>query len=248
MVADALGQHVVVRRAADRFRTDRPGGCSRYSFSFGAHYDPANVFHGALIACTEELLHPGAGFPDHEHRDVEIVTWVAEGVVAHAHSGGAAVTLSAPAVQVLSAGAGLVHSEGNASATDPVRFIQMWVMPDERATDPRYQRGQLAEPLASGRLTTVASGRAGDAGTAALRLRNRGAALHAARLRPGEVVTLPEARHLHVFVVTGTAQLTGAGELSTGDEVRCTEAPALRLSTTTAAEVLIWEMHTALVE
>lgn len=246
MAAEEARPRLVVRRAGERYRTERPGGVSSYSFSFGTHYDPGNVFHGVLIACNDELLGPGAGFDDHEHRNVEIVTWVADGVLSHAHSGGDALSLGSGSVQLLSADSPVLHAERNAEDRRPVRFVQMWIVPDSPNSVPRYQHADCRQRMFGGRLTTLASGMPRDAGTPALRLGNRNAALHAASLAPGDVLTLPRAPFLHVFLARGAVRMDGVGVLSQGDEVRCTGAVTSRLTATTATEVLVWEMHAAI--
>jgi redox-sensitive bicupin YhaK (pirin superfamily) len=149
----------------------------------------------------------------------------------------------------MSAGRGILHSEKNdawrlepdRSADEPVRFVQMWVLPDENGIEPGYEQLDIPDAVLGGGLVVVASGRPGD--DAAIRIRNRAAALHAARLQPGQSVQLPEAPYLHLFVASGDVALEGAGELATGDAVRFTATGGQRVTATTAAEILVWEMH-----
>jgi quercetin 2,3-dioxygenase len=151
--------------------------------------------------------------------------------------------------QRMSAGRGILHSEKNdawrvdpQSATDqPVHFVQMWVLPDEDGIAPGYEQLEIEDELLRGGLVPVASGMARhDSG---IRIRNRDAALYAARLQPGGSVTLPEAPYVHLFVARGAVQLEGAGELLTGDAVRLTASGGQAVSATEAAEILVWEMH-----
>jgi hypothetical protein len=153
----------------------------------------------------------------------------------------------------MSAGTGILHSEKNDSwrlqgepHADPVRFVQMWVVPDESGLQPGYEQLEIQDELLRGGLVPVASGMARHADAAAIRIGNRHAALHAARLGPGQSVELPEAPYLHLFVPRGEVALEGAGALGTGDAVRLTATGGQRVTATSAAEVLVWEMHAGL--
>jgi hypothetical protein len=126
-----------------------------------------------------------------------------------------------------------------------VRFIQMWVLPDERAIDPGYDQLELDDADLRGRLVPVASGMAAHAGESAIRIRNRAAALHVARLDPGDRVAVPDAPFSHVFVATGMVDLEGAGTLHEGDAVRLAGVGGQALTALEPAEVLVWEMHAA---
>ena len=122
---------LVWHRAADRARTVESGRDTRHSFSFGAHYDPDNVGYGGLLVHNDDPLSPGAGYPDHGHTDVEIVTWVVSGVLVHRDdTAAAAADLVAGTLQVQSAGAGIRHSEIADAASGPTRFVQAWLRPD----------------------------------------------------------------------------------------------------------------------
>ncbi len=126
---------------------------------------------------------------------------------------------------------------------DCCHFVQMWVLPDENGITPGYEQLEIADELLSGSLVPVASGRPEHAGAAAIRIANRHAALHAARLQPGQSVQLPEAPYLHLFVPKGAVELEGAGPLETGDAVRFTATGGQRVTATEPAEILVWEMH-----
>lgn len=229
---------VEVRRAGDRFVTRSGGIVSRHSFSFGQHYDPGNVGHGLLLVHNDDLLELGAGYATHRHVDVEILTWVVAGRLAHEDSTGHADVLAPGTIQRTSAGRGITHSERNASDDEPVRFVQMHLPPDQPAADPSYQQHRV--DLQSGQLATVASG-SGRPG--AVRLGSSGGALHAARLAAGDEVTLPGAAYLHVYVVTGAAELETAGPLAEGDAARLTGEDARTLiGRAPGTEVLVWEM------
>jgi len=129
---------------------------------------------------------------------------------------------------------------------DPVHFVQMWVVPDEPGIDPGYEQLEIDHELLSGGLVTVASGMPEHDGAAAIRIKNRYAALHAARLQPGQSVPLPEAPFLHLFVPRGQVTLEGAGPLAAGDAVRFTATGGQQVTATEPAEILVWEMHATL--
>jgi len=236
-----------IRRARDRACTTTPWLTSRHSFSFGDHYDPANTHYGVLLVNNDDVVAPATGFDTHPHRDMEIVTWVLDGALAHHDSAGNTGIVYPGLAQRMSAGTGITHSERNASTTDPVRFVQMWVQPDVPGIAPGYQQHPIGDDQLDGKLATIASGIPGH--DAAITIHNRSAALHGARLRPGDELTLPAAPYLHVFVARGRLtihELDTEAELAEGDEVRLTAASRPRVAAGEAAEILVWEMHAAL--
>jgi hypothetical protein len=233
-----------LRRAADRAVTTTSWLQSRHSFSFADHYDPDNTHHGLLLVNNDDLVQPAAGFDAHPHRDMEIVTWVLRGALAHQDSTGNRGVIYPGLAQRMSAGSGILHSEKNDSGTEPVHFVQMWVVPDEAGISPGYQQSEIDADLLHGGLVTVASGIAGH--DAAITLHNCNAALHVGRLEPGDSVTLPAAPYLHAFAAEGRLTLEGVGDLEAGDAVRCTDADGRRLTANESAEVLVWEMRTKL--
>jgi redox-sensitive bicupin YhaK (pirin superfamily) len=235
---------VDVRRAADRPRTRIAWLDSKHSFSFGRHYDPLNTSHGLLLVNNDDVVRAGSGFETHPHRDMEIVTWVLRGSLVHQDSTGHAGVIYPGLAQRMSAGRGILHSEKNDAAAYPdedVRFVQMWVVPDEDGLQPRYEQLEVGDQLLRGGLVPVASGR--HPGEAAIRINNQHAALYAARLEPGQSVALPEAPYVHLFVPVGTVELEGAGPLQEGDAVRLTATGGQRVTASTPAELLVWEMH-----
>jgi len=121
---------IEVRRAGDRFRTDHDGITTFHSFSYGRHYDPDNVAFGPVIAINEECVPPGGGYDMHAHRDVDIVTWVLEGALAHEDSAGLSGTIEPGALRCLDAADGVLHAERNASQSEPLRFLQVMLRSD----------------------------------------------------------------------------------------------------------------------
>jgi redox-sensitive bicupin YhaK (pirin superfamily) len=253
MSTNLLTPNVDIRRAEDRFKTRISWLDSKHSFSFGAHYDPANTHHGLLLVNNDDIVRPGMGFETHPHRDMEIVTWVLRGSLVHQDSTGHSGVIYPGLAQRMSAGAGILHSEkndawrlsGEPTHDEPVHFVQMWVLPDEAGITPGYEQLEIGNELLTGGLVPVASGMDRHDGAAAIRIKNRYAALYAARLQPGQSVQLPDAPFLHLFVPRGPVTLEDAGILQPGDAVRFTATGGQRLTATEPAEILVWEMHAA---
>jgi quercetin 2,3-dioxygenase len=217
-----------VRRAAERFVTRDQGRTTYHSFSFGGHYDPANVGFGAIAAHNDERLPAGTGYPDHPHRDVEIVTVVLEGALRHTDSTGRSGVLRPGDVSRTSAGAGIVHSE----TTEPdvrTRFVQTWLRPDEPGGASSYAVAAVGRPS---HLTEVV----GPGGATGLGV--RGARLHLAQAGPGELA-LPDAPLLHVFAADGRLML-GERELGPGDAARLTDEGGRTVTAETTVTVLVW--------
>lgn len=216
---------------SERSSSTAAGRLTRHSFSFGPHYDPGNLGFGPLVCHNDDLLDVGAGYPEHPHAELEIVTWVLEGALVHTDSTGASHVVEAGRAQVLSAGSGIRHSEVADAASGRCRFIQAWIAPTEPGTEPSYVLGEAPSPTASG-LVEVVGGQALPIGT-------RGARLLVARLAPGQAVALPEDPRQHVFAATGAADLEGIA-VRGGDAVRLTDEPGRVLTATEATDLLVW--------
>jgi hypothetical protein len=253
-MAGVLAPELDIRRAGDRFATRIDWLDSKHSFSFGQHYDPRNTHFGLLLVNNDDVVAPGSGFETHPHRDMEIVTWVLQGQLVHQDSEGHNGVIYPGLAQRMSAGTGILHSEkndawrltGGSEHHDPVHFVQMWVVPDAAGVSPGYEQLEIADELLRGGLVPVASGMPAHRDAAAIRIAQQHAALHAARLRPGGTVTLPEAPYVHLFVARGSVELEGGGPLSAGDAVRITASDGRRVTATADAEILAWEMHARL--
>jgi len=213
-----------VRRAVERYPGGDPAGGieSFHAFSFGAHYDPDNLRFGAMIACNEERLAPGAGFDEHPHSHTEIVTWVVEGELTHRDSAGHETKVRAGDVQRLSSAGGVRHVERN-DGDRPLTFLQMWLAPREPGGDPAYE---VVRGIADSTPYAVPA-------AAAL--------LHVRRLAAGERTAVPDGAHVYVHVVRGEVRLGGA-ELGAGDAARITDAEDVEAVALTRAELLVWEM------
>ncbi|MFC1416367.1 pirin family protein [Streptacidiphilus cavernicola] len=237
---------VRVGRAGERYRSTPAAGIETWhAFSFAGHYDPANTHFGALLACNEETLAPGAGFTPHPHRDTGIVSWVVQGALAHRDDHGHAAVVRPGQVQYLGAGAGVVHSEANAAGADqPVRFLQFWLQPDAFGAPPRY--GLRAAPDGTGLLLLADGAELGRAD----------AALHLLRLGPYTALPpLPAAAYRYLHLVRGGLGFRTAGgprgvgqELEPGDSLRLSGAaePVDPVAGPDGVEALLWTMDSAL--
>jgi hypothetical protein len=195
---------------------------------------------------TDHLVRVGAGYPDHAHRDAEIVTWVLSGSLVHEDSRGNSGLSYPGLVQRMSAGSGIVHAERNDAyridstrPAEPVHFIQMWIRPDELGAPPSYQQ----EELALGDLVTgwvpIASGRHPHA---VVSLGSASSTLWVTVLPAGPSRRLPDGDLLHVYLARGVVDMERVGRLEAGDSVRLSGSAQLRLSALAEAEVLVWEM------
>ncbi|MCL3817493.1 pirin family protein [Aeromicrobium wangtongii] len=214
-----------VRRAAERFHTVGDGVQTWHSFSYGVHYDPEQIGFGPVMAINTEHIAPGGGYDTHRHADVEIVTWVLQGVLRHEDSTGQAGLVRPGTAQRLSAGTGVEHSERNASTDEPLVFVQMMLRSDHDGP-PEY--AQVDVDPAPGRLTpTVDVHAAGQ--------------LFAVWLDPGQQVTVPAAHRSLVVVTSGTLNSVGV-DLEAGDEVRSTDRGELVLTARGPASALVWQL------
>jgi quercetin 2,3-dioxygenase len=248
---DKLTANIDLRRADDRFKTRIGWLDSKHSFSFGHHRDPNNTHHGLLLVSNDDIVTAGAGFDTHPHRDMEIITWVLQGSLVHQDSEGNNGVIYPGLAQRMSAGTGIFHSEKNDAwragvgevHNEAVRFIQMWIVPDETGIKPGYEQADVDDHRLRSGLVTVASGMDQHANETAIRIKNRHAALHVARLQPANTVSVPDAPYTHIFVARGIVDLEGAGTLNEGDAVRLTGIGGQSITAIDDAEVLIWEMH-----
>ena len=229
---------IAVQRASDRFHTDIDWLDSKHSFNFGSHYREADGGFGLLLVNNDDKVAAGGGFGTHGHRDMEIVTWVLSGRLEHHDSEGNNGVLYPGLAQRMSAGRGIRHSEMNASDTEPVHFVQMWVLPDTAGVDPGYEQRDVNEALATGQLVPIASGKGHEG---AVSLHQRDAVLWGARVPAGETVGLPIDEHVHVFVALGDGALSDNTSLATGDSARVTGKQPLQFTAgSEGAELLVW--------
>jgi redox-sensitive bicupin YhaK (pirin superfamily) len=219
---------------SERTSATAAGRVTRHSFSFGPHYDPANLGFGPLVCHNDDVLDPSgagvAGYPDHPHSELEIVTWVLEGALVHTDSTGARHVVEAGRAQVLSAGTGIRHSEVADRASGRCRFVQAWLAPSLPGAVPSYVLGEAPGP-SSGLLEVVG----GDG----LPIGTTGARLLVARLLAGQSVELPEDPRQHVFAATGAVEI-GGRPLRAGDAVRISDEPGRVVRASEPTELLVW--------
>lgn len=238
----AVYTQIDIRRSTERFHTQINWLNSHHSFSFADHYDPQNTHHGLLLVSNDDVVKPSTGFRTHPHEDMEIVTWVLDGELEHKDSEGNVGIIYPGLAQRMSAGTGIFHSEMNPQKDKNVHFIQMWVPPDTERITPSYEQLDINRNLDRGGLIPIASGRGHES---AIGIKQKNAVLWGARLRPGELVQIPDAPYVHLFIAKGSAELEAAGVLHSGDAVRLTAAGARRLTAdfSKGTEVLIWETN-----
>jgi redox-sensitive bicupin YhaK (pirin superfamily) len=238
----AAHPQIDIRRSSERFHTEISWLNSHHSFSFGDHHDPQNTHHGLLLVSNDDVVNPNTGFRTHPHQDMEIVTWVLDGQLEHKDSEGNVGIIYPGLAQRMSAGTGISHSEMNPQKDKNVHFIQMWVPPDKEHIHPSYEQLDINRELDRGGLIPIASGRGHES---AIAIKQENAVLWGGRLKPGEVVQIPDAPYVHLFIAKGSAELEGAGVFHNGDAARLTAAGARHLTADSSkgTEVLIWETN-----
>lgn len=231
---------ITVRRSEERGAVDLGWLDSRHSFSFGHYYDPAQMGFRALRVVNEDRVAPGGGFPEHPHRDMEIITWVLEGALAHADSLGHEQVLRPGEVQTMTAGTGIRHSEYNASDAEPVHLLQMWVLPARAGLKPAYAQKAFPEAERRGRFRVLVSpdGRDGSL------VINQDILLYDALLARGEraELQLGSGRHAWVQVARGLVEVNGV-ELRAGDGAAVSDERTLAIVATADAEVLVYDLN-----
>jgi quercetin 2,3-dioxygenase len=230
---------ITVRKSEDRGHAQFGWLDSRHSFSFGDYHDPKHMGFRSLRVINDDIIAGGGGFGTHPHRDMEILTWVLDGALKHADSMGHAQVLRPGELQYMSAGTGVTHSEHNASPTEPVRLLQIWIMPDQRGLTPAY--GQKAFPVEpDGRLRLLASPTEVDG---AVRI-NQDAKMLVGKLNPGQApisYDLAEGRHAWVQVARGSLTLNGE-KLEEGDGAAVSNEQKLTFNATMPAEFMVFDL------
>jgi redox-sensitive bicupin YhaK (pirin superfamily) len=230
---------ITLRRAHERGHARHGWLESFHTFSFAGYHDPRHMGFRALRVINEDRVEPRRGFGTHAHRDMEIVSVVLEGTLEHHDSLGHGSTIRPGDVQRMSAGTGVEHSERNPSATEPVHFLQIWILPEREGLAPSYEQKHFASEERRGRLRLVAS-RDGREGSIRV---HQDVALHAASLGRDESVThaLAPGRHAWVQVARGGCALNGVA-LRAGDGAAVSGESALRLASGGEAELLLFDL------
>jgi redox-sensitive bicupin YhaK (pirin superfamily) len=231
---------ITVRPAEERGLANLGWLNSRHSFSFGHYYDPKQMGFGPLRVINEDRVSPGGGFDTHGHRDMEIISYVLNGALAHKDSIGTGSVIRPGDVQRMSAGTGVRHSEFNASETAPVHFLQIWLLPAQEGLKPSYEQKNFAASEKAGKLRLILSP---DGRDGSLTI-HQDAAIYAAVLSDGEAVThvLKPGRKAWVQVVRGSLDLDGQW-LRTGDGAAVEDVPALTIAAhAEGAEILLFDL------
>ncbi|HSE91612.1 MAG TPA: pirin family protein [Candidatus Binatia bacterium] len=230
---------ITLRRSEDRGHTKLGWLDSRHTFSFGDYYDPKHMGFSHLRVINEDRVIPGAGFPTHSHRDMEIITYVLEGSLAHQDSTGTSSVIRVGDVQRMSAGTGISHSEYNASKTEPVHFLQIWIIPDQTGLKPGYEQQAISFDKNRGRWTLIASRDGRDASITV----HQDVDVWAARCAPEEHAThrLKPSRHAFVQVARGAAMLNGV-MLNAGDGAAISQEEILEFKAVEDAEMLLFDL------
>ena len=215
------------RLAGDRGKADFGWLDGRHTFSFGEYHDPAQMGFGPLRVINEDRVQPGKGFGTHAHRDMEILSYVLEGALEHKDSIGTGSVIRPGDVQVMSAGTGIRHSEFNPSPTEPVHFLQIWVLPARDGIAPRYEQKRFLDARKRGRLLLVGSSDGRD-GSVVI---HQDVELMASVLTSGQHVSRPlrPGRNAWLQVVRGIVDLNGP-ELGTGDGAAIEVEPTLAVT------------------
>ncbi|HEX2229667.1 MAG TPA: pirin family protein [Candidatus Binatia bacterium] len=230
---------ITIRRSDERGRSKFDWLDSRHTFSFGGYYDPQHMGFSDLRVINEDRVAPGGGFPTHSHRDMEIVTYVLEGALAHTDSTGTSSVIRVGDVQRMSAGTGISHSEYNASQTEPVHFLQIWIIPKQPGLQPGYEQRSFEIQKKSGSWVLVA---APDARDGAVKVHQDAELWLAAVPQGGELnYTFRNRRRGWLQVLRGSVSRDGAS-LRVGDGAAIHDEHVLNLSALEQSELLLFDL------
>ena len=230
---------VRIRKATQRGHADHGWLETYHSFSFADYYDPEHMGFRALRVINEDRVQPGMGFPTHPHRDMEIISYVLEGALEHRDSMGNGSVIRPGEVQRMSAGTGITHSEYNHSKTEPVHFLQIWIMPSTGGVTPGYEQKAFTEREERGVLRLVAS-RDGREGSVSI---HQDANLYAAILASEEelVHNIPAGRHVWLQVTRGKATVNGH-TLEQSDGAALSEEDQVLIVGQEKSEILLFDL------
>ncbi|HEY6080089.1 MAG TPA: pirin family protein [Polyangiaceae bacterium] len=228
-----------IRRGSERGYADHGWLRSFHTFSFADYYAPAHMGFRSLRVINEDRVEGGKGFGTHPHRDMEIISYVLSGGLQHKDSMGTGSVIRPGDVQRMSAGTGVTHSEFNASPSELVHFMQIWILPDQRGYAPSYEQKHFSEQDRQGKLRLVGS-RDGREGSVTI---HQDASLYAGLLAPGQSADyeLGKDRHVWLHVAKGKLQVAGQ-ELAAGDAGAFDEAGKIMLSAVEPSEVLLFDL------
>jgi quercetin 2,3-dioxygenase len=230
---------ITVRKSNERGHANHGWLDSYHTFSFADYYDPAQTNFQDLRVINEDRVAPEMGFGMHPHRNMEIITYVVSGALRHSDSMGNAAVMRAGDVQRISAGTGIQHSEVNDSATEPVHFLQIWIMPDRKDATPGYAEKSFAK-TAPGKLHLVAS-KAGTDGSITI---NQDTNLYLGKLSGGDAVkqTIGVKRHAWLQLVKGELEVNGT-RLTPGDAAAVSDTDTLTISARKPSDFLLFDLN-----
>ncbi|GAC1627123.1 MAG: pirin family protein [Nevskia sp.] len=228
-----------VRRSNERGQADHGWLKSFHSFSFADYFDPQHVEFGPLRVINEDRVQPGMGFGTHGHRDMEIISYVLSGELAHKDSIGNGSVIRPGDVQRMSAGSGVRHSEFNPSTGSPVHFLQIWVQPNVHGIEPSYEEKHFSQSDKRGRLRLIASPDGADGSV----LIHQNARIFAGLFDDAEQATLevPAGRRVYVHLARGAVEANGI-DLNAGDAVKLSDVSSVTLRNGREAEVLVFDL------
>jgi redox-sensitive bicupin YhaK (pirin superfamily) len=237
-----------IRRSAERGHANHGWLDTYHTFSFASYHDPRHMGFRSLRVINEDVVQPGQGFGTHPHRDMEILTYVLSGALQHRDSLGTGSVIRPGDVQRMSAGTGVTHSEFNASETEPVHLLQIWLLPAERGIAPSYEQKAFADDEKAGRLRLIASQDAREGSV----LIHTDASVYAGVFAEGQTAEHPlaqgaqgaqgdQARHAWVHVARGEVEVNGH-RLSAGDAIALSQEESVRLRGVSSGEVLVFDL------
>jgi redox-sensitive bicupin YhaK (pirin superfamily) len=230
---------IQVRKSGERGHANHGWLNSYHTFSFANYYDPKNMGFRSLRVINEDRVAPGKGFGAHGHQDMEILSYVLKGSLAHRDNMGHEEVLGPNEIQRMSAGTGVIHSEFNASSSEPVHFLQIWIEPATEGTPSSYEQIRFAPEEKRGKLKLLAGPKGGE-GVARI---NQDAQVFVAELEKGEEIgyRLGDGRHAWLHVIRGGVTVNGIA-LETGDAAALSREEALKVTGSVASEILLFDL------
>jgi redox-sensitive bicupin YhaK (pirin superfamily) len=225
--------------SSDRHHGDFGWLQTHWHFSFGEYNDPKNLHWSALRVFNDDIIAPGGTFEAHPHRDMEIISYVVEGALEHRDNSGGQGIVHPGEIQVMSAGTGIVHSERNPSATEPMRLCQLWILPRTKGAKPRWAQKQFTPQDRAGRLLPIVSDGSIE-GTLPI---DQDAIVYVSQLAPGQSVNhaIKPNRSAYLFVIAGAATVNGT-PLENGDQARISQETSLDIRSTKDAHLMLLDL------
>ena len=230
---------ITIRRSQERGHIDHGWLDTYHTFSFDKYYDPRHMSFGSLRVINEDRVAAGHGFPTHSHRDMEIITYILEGGLAHQDSMGNGSIIKPGEVQRMTAGTGVAHSEANPSADEAVHLLQIWIMPNARGLTPGYEQKMFSDQSKQGQLALIAS-QNGRKGSVTI---NQDADVYASKLDAGQSVTHTTEgdRKVWIQVARGSVRVNDV-DLQQGDGAALTDETKVTVEGKEPAEILLFDM------